>query len=98
MVLKNYIMLLRVRIRELLSTALLEAPPNVNTSDQERWEANEGPRKFLGGHGPPGTLRNATGYYKVERYRDVYPSGHLQSMYYRFYLHHSVVFMQSVKL
>ena len=47
-------MLLRVRIRELLSTALLEAPPNVNTSDQEKWGANAGAKKFSGGHGPPG--------------------------------------------
>ena len=45
-------MLLRVRIRELLSTALLEAPPNVNTSDQEKWGANEGANKISGGHGP----------------------------------------------
>ena len=42
-------MLLRVRIRELLSTALLEAPPNVNTSDQEKWGANEGAKKIYGG-------------------------------------------------
>ena len=47
-------MLLRVRIRELLSTALLEAPPNVNTSDQEKWGANEGPKKISGGPWPPG--------------------------------------------
>ena len=52
--LKNYIMLLRVRIRELLSTVLLEAPPNVNTSNQEKWEANEGAKKISGGHGSPG--------------------------------------------
>ena len=37
-------MLLRVRIRELLSTALLEAPPNANTSDQEKWGPMKGPR------------------------------------------------------
>ena len=30
-------MLLRVRIRKLLSTALLEAPPNVNMNDQDKW-------------------------------------------------------------
>ena len=42
-------MLLRVRIRELLFTALLEAPPNVNTSDQEEWGANEGANKISGG-------------------------------------------------
>ena len=47
-------MLLRVRIRELLSTALLEAPPNVNTSDQEKWGANERAKKIYGGHDPPG--------------------------------------------
>ena len=45
-------MLLRVRIRELLSTALLEAPPNVNTSDQKSRGPMKGPRKFLGGHAP----------------------------------------------
>ena len=32
---KNYIMLLRVRIRDLLSASLLEAPHNVYTSDQD---------------------------------------------------------------
>ena len=53
-------MLLRVRIRELLSTALLEAPPNVNTSDQEKWGANEGAKKISGGPWPPGPRRNAT--------------------------------------
>ena len=42
-------MLLRVRIRELLSTALLEAPLNVNTSDQEKWGANERAKKIPGG-------------------------------------------------
>ena len=47
-------MLLCVRICELLSTALLEAPPNVNTSDQEKWGANEGAKKFLGGQDPYG--------------------------------------------
>ena len=47
-------MLLHVRIRELLSTALLEAPPNVNTSDQEKWGPMKGPRKFMGGALPPG--------------------------------------------
>ena len=46
-------MLLRVRIRELLSTALLEAPPNANTSDQESGGGHEGANKFSGGHGPP---------------------------------------------
>ena len=47
-------MLLRVRIDELLSIALLEAPTNVNTSDQEMWGgAMKEPGKFLGGHGPP---------------------------------------------
>ena len=46
-------MLLRVRIRELLSTALLEVPPNVNTSDQEKWGANEGAKKISGGPWPP---------------------------------------------
>ena len=45
-------MLLRVRIRELLSTALLEAPPNVNTSDQEKWGPMKGPRKFRGAMAP----------------------------------------------
>ena len=51
-------MLLRVRIRELLSTALLEAPPNVNTRGQEKWGANEGAnegaKKISGGQWPPG--------------------------------------------
>ena len=49
-------MLLRVRIRELLSKALLEAPPDVNMSDQGKWRANEGAKKISGGHGPPGPL------------------------------------------
>ena len=40
-------------IRELLFTALLEAPPNVNTSDQEKWGANEGDKKISGGPWPP---------------------------------------------
>ena len=37
-------MLLHVRIRELLSTAVLEAPANVNTSDQKvggQWRGQE---------------------------------------------------------
>ena len=54
-------MLLHVHIRELLSTALLEAPPNVNTSDQEKWGANEGAKKSSGASmlsWPP--RRNAT--------------------------------------
>ena len=45
-------MLLRVRIREMLSTTLLEAPPNANTSDQEKWGANEGVKKISGGPWP----------------------------------------------
>ena len=53
-------MLLRVRIRELLSTALLEAPPNVNMSYQEKWGANEGAKKISRGHAPS-PPRNAPG-------------------------------------
>ena len=55
-------MLLRVGIRELLSTALLEAPPIVNMSDEEKWGANEGAKKISGGHGPLAPRRNATVY------------------------------------
>ena len=59
-------MLLRVRIRELLSTALLGDPHNVNTSDQEKWGANEGAKKFLGGRGPLASpRRNATGHWPL---------------------------------
>ena len=54
-------MLLRVRIRELLSTALLEAPPNVNMNDQEKWGASEGAKKISGGAMAPLAPRgNAT--------------------------------------
>ena len=57
-------MLLRVRIRELLCTALLEAPPNVNTRDQEKWGPIKGPRKYLGAMAPlTPPRRNATGGY-----------------------------------
>ena len=41
-----------MRIRELLSTALLVTPPNVNTSDQEKWGANERAKKIPGGMPP----------------------------------------------
>ena len=57
-------MLLHVHIRELLSTALLEAPPNVNMRDQEKWGANEGAKKISGGHGPLAPCRNATDYHR----------------------------------
>ena len=53
-------MLLRVRIRELLSTALLEAPSNVNTSDQKSGGLMKEPRKFLGAMAPWPSRRNAT--------------------------------------
>ena len=47
-------MLLLVRIRELLSAALLEAPLNINTSDKEMLGANLGAKKISGGLWPPG--------------------------------------------
>ena len=56
-------MLLRVRICKLLSTAWLEAPPDVNTSDQEKWESQlRYQENFWGAMADlPPPRRNATG-------------------------------------
>ena len=59
-----------MRIHELLSTALLEAPPIVNMSDQKSGGPMKGPRKFLEGPWPPWPppRRNATGRIQVNPY------------------------------